>query len=99
MQTKFKWTPEQRLLMIGGISLGVTMTSTIEQAHILAEDIYLFSIASSEIINKDESIQSKLKNVFIQSKLKNVCDKNINIYEELLKLEKTEDDDQISLSA
>lgn len=90
MQTKFKWTPEQRLLMIGGISLGVTMTSTIEQAHILAEDIHLFSIASPEIINKDE---------FIQSKLKNVCNKNIKIYEELLKLEKKEDDDQISLSA
>ena len=90
VQTKFKWTPEQRLLMIGRISLGVTMTSTIEQAHILAEDIYLFSIASSEIINKDESIQSKLKKV---------CDKNIKIYEELLKLEKKEDDDQISLSA
>lgn len=92
MQTKFKWNPEQRLIMIAGIALGVTLTPNIEMAHILGEDIYIFANGKADFINGDERIQSKLKNVFEMQQLLGTS----NVYEKMLQLEKEDDQDSFA---
>jgi hypothetical protein len=96
MQTKFKWTDKQRLIIISGVSTAVTMSSSLQLARALGEDIYFFAKASAEQINSDERIQKKLKVVF-ESQM--ILGEN-NFYEQFLKLEKeTSENDQISFSA
>lgn len=93
MQTKFKWKPEQRLLIISGLAIGITITPSIETANILGEDVYIFASGKADYINNDEYIQSKLKIVFEKQKLLGKG----NIYEKMLELDK--DDDQYSFAA
>lgn len=93
MQTKFKWKPEQRLILIAGIALGVTLTPNIETAHIWGEDIYIFANGEADFINSDERIQNKLKVVFEMQKRLGTN----NLYEKMLQLDK--DDDQDSFAA
>lgn len=93
MQTKFKWKAEQRLMMIAGLALGITLAPNIEIAHTLGEDIYIFANGAADFINSDERIQSKLKKVF---EMQQLLGKN-NIYEKMLQLDK--DDDQTSFAA
>lgn len=84
MQTKFKWKDKQRLLMIRGLSMGIIMSQSLDAAHNLAEDIFAFSKYTPEQINSDESIQKKLKFMFILQKQMNVN----QLYEELVMLDK-----------
>ena len=96
MQTKFKWTDKQRLLLIGGLSMGISLSPSIEISQRLGEDIYYFTKASADHINTDERIQKKLKHVFELQIIRGPD----NLYEQFLKLEKeTGEDDQVSLSA
>jgi hypothetical protein len=96
MQTKFKWTDKQRLLLISGLSMGISLSPSIEMSQRLSEDIYYFTKASADQINTDERIQKKLKYIF---ELQITLGPN-NLYEQFLKLEKeTGEDDQVSLSA
>lgn len=96
MQTKFKWNDKQRLLLISGLSMGISLSPSIEMSQRLGEDIYYFTKASADQINSDERIQKKLKHVF---ELQIILGPN-NLYEQFLKLEKeTGEDDQVSLSA
>lgn len=87
MQTKFKWTPKQRLMLIAALSLGVKMAPNIETAHSIAEDIYSFANVTADAINSNEHIQTLLRHAF---ELQQLIGKN-NIYEEMLKLDKDDD--------
>jgi len=92
MQTKFKWNSKQRLILIAGIALGVTLTPNIETAHILGEDIYVFANGEADFINGDERIQNKLKTVFQMQQLLGTN----NLYERMLQLEKEDDQDSFA---
>lgn len=93
MQTKFKWKPEQRLMLIAGLALGVSLAPNINIAQILGEDIYVFAKGEVDFINNNERIQTKLKKVF---EIQQLLGKN-NVYERMLQLDK--DDDQTSFAA
>ena len=91
MQTKFKWTPTQRMLLIQSMAMGIMMSPSQEISNILANDIYKFSTLSAESINEDVEIQSKLKTLFsITNDLSNSM-KDANLHNLLLKEENKEE--------
>ncbi len=92
MQTKFKWTDKQRLLMVGGLSMGISMAPSLEMAKILADDLYIFSQAPADFLNSDTHVQVKLKNVFEFGKMMNLTD----VYDNLIKLDKEDDTDSFA---
>jgi hypothetical protein len=97
VQTKFKWTDKQRLLVISAISLGIVMSPSVELSRHLAEDIYIISKGTVENLNTDKELQEKLKKSF-ELQIFLGLDGN-NLYNQLLELEKEKDSEQISLSA
>ena len=93
MQTQFKWTDKQRLLIIDAMGMGISMTNDIEKAKTMGLDISMFAAANSDFLNTNEYVQKKLTFVFNLSKTLGTTE----MHDELLRLEN--ESEEISLTS